>query len=118
MTRIPKAKVPDPVRYKEGNSSGNVLLRQALLKVWGDRCYLCTTPVTFVGTEIDHILPKTLTAVKLGELKAQLLNPVQARASDLNMAHNLAPICRKCNSDKSDTTFSGVPALAVWLHKA
>ncbi|MFD4184137.1 HNH endonuclease, partial [Rhodococcus sp. NPDC058514] len=83
-----------------------------------DRCYLCKAPVTFVGTEIDHILPKTLPEIELESFKAKHLTPARAGAFDLNVAHNLAPICRKCNSDKSDTNFAGVPALAMWLNKA
>lgn len=120
MTRTPKAttKTPDLVLYKDGNSPSNRLLRQALLKAWGDQCYLCSTPVTFVGAEIDHILPKTLGFEALEQVKHEWLTPAQAAAFDLNAAHNLAPICRKCNSDKSDTELSEVPAIAVWLDKA
>ncbi|UPG68190.1 HNH endonuclease signature motif containing protein [Gordonia hongkongensis] len=120
MTRTPKAtaKAPTLVRYKDGNSSENRLLRLALLKAWGELCYLCSTPVTFVGAEIDHILPKTITDEDLDKAKHEWLEPARATAFDLNSAHNLAPICRKCNSDKSDTRFTGVRAIAMWLDEA
>ncbi|QBJ94579.1 hypothetical protein ERC79_00280 [Rhodococcus sp. ABRD24] len=122
MTFIPKAETKAPgsfqVRYRTGNSDENALLRLALLKEWGNYCYQCRTPVTFAGAEIDHILPRTLPETELEAFKAEYLTRERAEAFDLNIAHNLAPICRKCNADKSDTSFVGVPALTTWLNKA
>lgn len=118
MTTYQKAKAPYRVRYRPGNSDENALLRLALMKEWGERCYHCTTPATFVGTEIDHILPLTLPKTEVDAYKSQYLTPERAEDFDLNVAHNLAPICRRCNSDKSNSNFAEVPALATWLNKA
>ncbi len=111
---IPK----DAVRYRSGDSDSNAVLRLALLKEWGGRCYLCREPKDFVDTEIDHLLPHTLGSERLNEYKAEYLMAEQAAVFDVHAPHNLAPICRQCNGDKSNTSFVGVPALMTRLDKA
>ncbi|NKV31957.1 hypothetical protein GS921_19695 [Rhodococcus hoagii] len=122
MTYFPKTKAKAAtsyqVRYRPGDSDANAVLRVALLKEWKDRCYLCRTRVTFAGAEIDHILPRTLSETDLEKIKAKHLTPARAGAFDLHRPHNLAPICGKCNSDKSDTSFVDVEALTLWLNAA
>ncbi|ATI36213.1 hypothetical protein CPI83_28795 (plasmid) [Rhodococcus sp. H-CA8f] len=119
---FPKAKASNvetyEVRYRPGDSEANAILRAALLKEGKGRCYLCRTRVTFAGSEIDHIVPWSISAANLEPIKKKYLPPAQAERFGLHRAHNLAPICTTCNSTKSDGTFEDVEALAVWLKRA
>lgn len=107
-----------PAVYKSGQTDHNALLRLALLEAWKFRCYQCTVPLTFSEAQIDHIIPASLSAPELLQLKRAYLTAGASSRFDLNRPHNLAPICRQCNTNKSNRTFLGVPALAVWLQKA
>ncbi|MDZ7912934.1 MAG: hypothetical protein U5O16_14055 [Rhodococcus sp. (in: high G+C Gram-positive bacteria)] len=124
MTMFPKTKTRTgnaatyQVRYRPGDSDANAILRVALLKEGKDRCYLCKTRVTFAGSEIDHIVPRTISPTNLELIKEKHLTPAQAEGFGLHLAHNLAPICTICNSTKLDSTFEDVPALTLWLKMA
>ncbi len=83
------------VRYRQGAS--NVVLREALLRVWGDRCYWCKGSATFRDVEIDHIVPKDLKGEALDQALTDLGRPV---GFDLHDPANLAPIHPVCNGEK------------------
>jgi hypothetical protein len=42
----------------------------------------------------------------------------RAQAFNIDVPHNLAPICPRCNGEKSDTNFSGTPRFMSLLEKA
>lgn len=86
---------PSEVKYRRGAS--NAVLREALLRVWGERCYWCKLSATFRDVEIDHIVPKDLEGDDLRRALADLGRPIDF---DLQDPANLAPIHPMCNGEK------------------
>ena len=107
------------VRYKPGDADSNALLRLALLDAWGNRCYVCSTPLDFADAQIDHIIPHTIDSVALKELlKNCLTDEGRAQGFELHAPHNLAPICTTCNGKKSATTYLGAGQVMMYLDLA
>ncbi|WP_196201324.1 HNH endonuclease [Plantactinospora alkalitolerans] len=92
----------DDVRYRSGGDNG--ILRHVLFEEWQSRCYWCETPVLFASVEIDHILPHTATAEHLADLIRRHDLPADF---DVHAPANLAPICGRCNREKSNNRFAG-----------
>lgn len=90
------------VRYVQGGDNG--ILRLALHEQWNLRCYWCDVPVPFVDIQIDHIIAHTVGPVDLRNLIA--LHGL-AEDFDVHAPANLAPICGRCNREKSDRQFPG-----------
>ncbi|MEE3852772.1 hypothetical protein VZC37_20705 [Gordonia sp. LSe1-13] len=98
-----------PARYSS-NTARNGILRAALFDAWDRRCYFCRRWFDVAVMEIDHLLPRYLRfdSQRLDELLGECLPPeLVALGFDIDAPHNLAPICRGCNSDKSDRSFAG-----------
>jgi hypothetical protein len=70
------------------------VLRSALWSVWGKKCYWCHSPVEFDVTQIDHIIPRSVSVAVLRRFKTELGLPEDF---DLDDPQNLAPICTPCN---------------------
>jgi len=101
----------DDVRYRRGD---NAVLRSALIEQWNARCYWCEEPTRFTDTQIDHIIPHTVTPDELHDL-VQLhgLSP----NFDLHAPANLAPICGTCNRKKADRKLRA-PVVTMQLDRA
>ena len=86
----------DAIGYRNGD---NTALRWALFQVWKQCCYSCKEPQIFGNTEIDHIIPRATDPDELQRL-------IDAHGLDVDFhidrPANLAPICRRCNSMKSN----------------
>ncbi len=108
-------------RYSS-DSARNAILRAALFEAWGFRCYFCDDSSLDVAVmEIDHLIPSSYKLNPEGLIKIlqDFLSPDEIELGfDLDAPHNLAPICRKCNKDKSDDTFKKVPVFTRRLRKA
>ncbi len=71
--------------------------------------------------QIDHLIPQSyrFSASRLDEVLRDCLSPKEVEIGfDIDAPHNLAPICPKCNKDKSDDTFEAVPVFTRRLRKA
>lgn len=100
------------MRYRHGGD--NRVLCQALFEQWRAQCYMCEHPARFVDTEIDHILPRTVSPDQL----AQLIEKHDLPADfDVDSPANLAPVCSACNRRKSDRRLTGT-AVTVVLQQA
>jgi hypothetical protein len=75
----------------------------------------CRTPLTFRGTEVEHLIPKSLKGEALEEALTMHGLPDDY---DLEAIPNLAPSCRGCNSDKSKRIPPNVPAIVLLLEKS
>lgn len=107
------------IRYKPGDADNNALLRLALLDAWGNRCYLCNTPLDFADAQIDHIIPHTIDSVALEALlKNCLTDEARAQGFELHAPHNLAPVCNTCNGKKGATTYPGAGQVMIYLNLA
>lgn len=89
----------DSARYTPGNA--NSLLKLALITAWGEKCYRCGKYKAFSDLEIDHILAYKTSASDLRTL-LEFHGVPRPEAFNVHDPQNLAPICRKCNRDKSD----------------
>lgn len=87
---------PGEVGYR---GKDDVVLRGALYEVWKSRCAFCTRPKAFYEVEIDHVIAKTTTIAGLRELIDFHTLPADFH---LHRPANLAPICGRCNKDKSN----------------
>ncbi|MFJ3214259.1 HNH endonuclease [Streptomyces flaveolus] len=103
----------EDVRYRSGGD--NSILKLMLLKQWQHRCYMCGRPKDFTDTQIDHLIPQNSSPAELRDSKKQY---GLTSSFDLHGPENLAPICSKCNLDKSDQTFEGARAMLLALSKA
>jgi hypothetical protein len=70
---------------------------------------------TYTELEIDHIVPQTATSGALKALKEEFGLPGDY---DIHAVTNLAPICGKCNIDKTSEDFSYALAFLTRLKKA
>ncbi|MET9226009.1 HNH endonuclease signature motif containing protein [Lentzea sp. NPDC003310] len=98
------------VRYRPGQT--NDILRHALLTAWNWRCYWCAEPVEHRSAEIDHIVPKDSSKILLAEVKKQFDLPDNY---DVHAPYNLAPICGRCNKEKSNHNLTHLPRIATLL---
>ncbi|MGR6978224.1 HNH endonuclease [Mycobacteroides abscessus] len=99
----------------------NAILRAALFEAWKFRCYFCDNRFDVAVIEIDHIIPSSYrhNTSRLDEVLRDCLSPQEVELGfDIDAPHNLAPICRKCNKDKSNDTFEAVPVFTRRLRKA
>ena len=100
------------VRYRPGGDNG--VLRSALIEQWNARCYWCEEPTRFTDTQIDHIIPHTVTADELHDLVQLHGLPADF---DVHTPANLAPICSTCNRRKADRKLTA-PVVTVQLNRA
>ncbi|MEU3093143.1 HNH endonuclease [Streptomyces massasporeus] len=103
----------EDVRYRNGGD--NSVLKMILLEQWQYRCYMCGRPKDFTDTQIDHLIPQSFSAAELRVAKKQYN---LTSSFDLHSPENLAPICSKCNRDKSNQTFEGAGVMLLALSKA
>lgn len=97
--------------------SENHVLRHVLWKLWRYRCYWCMNVKDFTDTQIDHIIPKSVSKLRLKKyLKAFALQD----GYDLDDPRNLAPICAPCNGPggKGSQDLTEVPAVHNKLNRA
>jgi len=99
-------------RYTKGSDNGP--LRLALYEQWKSRCYRCSRPIDLIDIQIDHIIPASSSAPRIAELQAAGDLPA---GFDLNSCENLAPICGRCNREKSGHIFES-PRLGYVLEQA
>ncbi len=69
-------------------------------EAWGSKCYWCSKPVEFSIAQIDHIIPKDVSELRLRELRRAYGLP---HDFDIHDPHNLAPICVLCNGAENKT---------------
>ncbi|WP_055717101.1 HNH endonuclease [Streptomyces torulosus] len=103
----------EDVRYRSGGD--NSILKMVLLEQWQNRCYMCGRPKDFTDTQIDHLIPQSSSAAELRDSKKQYS---LTSSFDLHGPENLAPICSKCNREKSNQTFKGAGVMLLALSKA
>jgi HNH endonuclease len=102
------------VRYLDGDA--NTMLRDVLHRLWKSKCYSCEQPKDYTDIQIDHLIPKGLTAQELHELLEAFGLPI---TFDLDRPANLAPICGRCNRKKSNRTVpTATKILAMILNAA
>jgi 5-methylcytosine-specific restriction endonuclease McrA len=82
--------------------SDNAALRSTLYGMYSRRCYRCTEVKNFVEIEIDHIVPRTTSDAEFSRIGDEYDLGENFRRHDPS---NLAPICRRCNSLKSNQSF-------------
>ncbi|MCZ7421199.1 HNH endonuclease signature motif containing protein [Verrucosispora sp. WMMA2121] len=104
-----RRRAPASVRY--GGADDRVL-RLALLEEWGWRCYWRGEPLTVSTSQIDHIIPRTVTPARLADLIVRHHLPA---GFDLHEPANLGPICASCNNDKSDGDYLEAPVVHAKL---
>lgn len=107
-------------RYSS-DSVNNGVLRAVLYSAWGYRCYWCRGWYDVAEIRIDHLIPQKyrFSHEALDEVLRELLSPEDlALGFDIDAAHNLAPICTNCNTEKSDTLFHKIPKFMKILLKA
>jgi hypothetical protein len=91
--------------------------RYAVYTKHGEKCYLCTKPIDFASTEVDHIIPETLDASP-EKLQEVLLAYGLPSSFNLHSFENWLPACRPCNNYKRSNVFSMTPILQLQLQKA
>lgn len=101
------------VRYRSGGD--NSILKMILIEQWRYRCHMCGRPKDFTDTQIDHLVPQSSSAAELRDARA-MYNLTSS--FDLHGPENLAPICSKCNREKSNQAFQGAGAILLALGKA
>ncbi|WP_327330577.1 HNH endonuclease (plasmid) [Streptomyces sp. NBC_01208] len=101
------------VRYRNGGD--NSILKMILIEQWGYRCYMCGRPKDYTDTQIDHLIPQSSSVAELKNARKQYS---LTSSFDLHGPENLAPICSKCNREKSNQTFEGAGAMLLALRKA
>lgn len=103
------------VRYRKGGPNGK--LRLALWEAWGQKCYWCSKPVEFSIAQIDHIIPKDVSELRLRELRRDYGLP---HDFDLHDPQNLAPICPSCNGpeNKGNSTYEATGIVKTKLDRA
>lgn len=101
------------VRYRNGGN--NSVLKMILIEQWGYCCYICNRPKDYTDTQIDHLIPQSISAAELEDARTQYS---LTSSFDLHGPENLAPICSKCNKAKSNQTFQGAGAMLLSLSKA
>lgn len=74
-------------------------------------------PIDFSSMEVDHIIPESLPADP-DEYTRVLASFGLDVTFDVNSFENWLPSCRRCNGQKSDTTFTALPIIAVQLDRA
>ncbi|GAA0895987.1 hypothetical protein GCM10009558_083270 [Virgisporangium aurantiacum] len=85
------------------------MLRDVLHRLWKSKCHSCDQPKDYTDIQIDHLIPKKISAQQRRNLLRILHLPVDF---DLDRPANLAPICGRCNRKKSNKT---VPAATTIL---
>lgn len=117
MTHFPKA--PNHARYKPGAAIQNRYLLAALLHVWGQRCYICSAVKDNSDYEVEHLVPRSFVKEEVRKLLDEYGSPeVKALLFDVDAPHNLAPVCGRCNSEKSDMDLVGSNRMMVLLERA
>ena len=90
--------------------------RYAVYTVHLEQCWICSRPLSFSETEVDHILPKSL---KCSASLPKILESFGLPAHfNLNSYENWMPACRRCNSRKQATVFEPSPLIQLCLQKA
>ncbi|WP_329305748.1 HNH endonuclease signature motif containing protein [Streptomyces anulatus] len=101
------------VRYRNGGD--NSVLKMILIEQWGYCCYVCGRPKDYTDTQIDHLIPQSVSSAELKDARAQYS---LTSSFDLHGPENLAPICSNCNRTKSNQTFQGAGFMLLSLSKA
>jgi 5-methylcytosine-specific restriction endonuclease McrA len=109
------AEPSEKVGYVPGNATNNAVLLAVLRPLWNYRCYWCNEPVSFRHMAVDHIIPRTVTAQRLTELKTHFGLPADF---GVHRPGNLAPICTPCNTKKSSSDYGHLPVLLDHLQRA
>ena len=111
--------VGDEVRYRHGNTAENLILRSALWRAWGYRCYWCSDPQDLLQVDIDHMIPRSVRGPQLKAIVEDVLNSeIRPRPFNIDAPHNLAPICRRCNGEKTNANFITTPRFMSLLRRA
>lgn len=87
--------------------------RAAIYSIHGEKCYICSTPISLKTMEVDHVIPESLLE-KRDELNAALEALGLPEDFSVNSFANWLPACRPCNGKKSNTVFK--PSLLIQLH--
>ncbi|MGW5079565.1 HNH endonuclease [Micromonospora echinospora] len=116
MTRTPPpAAAPENIGYIPGNATNNAVLLMVMRPLWNYRCYWCNEPAEFRQMAVDHIIPRTVSAERLTELKTHFGLPADF---GVHRPGNLAPICTPCNTKKSSSDYGDRPVLLDHLNHA
>ncbi|MCW5800751.1 MAG: HNH endonuclease [Nitrospira sp.] len=91
--------------------------RAAIYSSHGEKCYLCSKPLSLKTMEVDHIIPESLIE-KPEELQTALNAFALPSDFDLNSFANWLPACRPCNGTKNDLVFVPTPLVQVHLQRA
>ena len=91
--------------------------RYAVYTVHGEKCYLCTKPIDFASSEVDHIIPESLQQ-EPGRLEAIIELFGLPSSFNLHSYENWMPACRPCNNLKRNIVFHPSPLVQLQLQKA
>jgi len=83
----------------------------------GTRCWLCTEPLDFATTDIDHLLPEDLLNDP-AELQRVLADYGLPPDFDLNSFENWLPAHSTCNRKKRDHVFRATPIIQRHIDRA
>lgn len=93
----------------------NAVLRAALQHAYGSKCYWCNVPKEFPDLDIDHIVPRGAPKERFEELGRELQLDAKLQTDDPG---NLAPICRRCNREKSGSDYTNTARVLLLLKRA
>ncbi len=90
-----------------------IIERLAVYEAHHKKCSYCGTPMLFVHTELDHIIPQSTDKKKLEKYVEQ---GIIQKDFAINSIINILPSCSGCNKIKSDSMEETV--VATYLQKA
>lgn len=91
--------------------------RYAVYVVHGEKCYMCGRPLSFLETEVEHVIPEILLndPARLAQVLAELGLPPDF---EINSYANWLPSCGPCNRRKADQVFQPSLLLQGALQRA
>lgn len=86
-----------PIEEYSSNQRRQLVLRYSLWLAHEKCCYLCGDMIRFVGTQVDHMIPRRLSKLEFSE-KWAICAPDGMPNLGVHHIHNLRACCTYCNS--------------------
>lgn len=92
-------------------------VREALYKVYGEKCAYCGESIKYRNMQVDHILPTNGTYAVADEDTKKYIDELMASGFIKDSLENYLPTCASCNRIKSNQIYSA-PGLVVLFEMA